>query len=549
MAPEKTTELESPFHEGEQQVQSRVGVRADIEPWARKVVRPYLPDQHRAFYEALPFLVAAARDDHGRPWATLLAGGPGFIESPDESTLAIRSGPVPGDALEHAFTLNADVGFLGIALESARRNRVNGRVRDDGGAGGFTLHAEQAFGNCPQYIHDRRWELVEPEPAPRRTTAALSGAARRLIEQADTFFIASGHRGEGDRAAFGMDASHRGGEPGFVHVESDRHLVFPDYKGNNHFNTIGNLVVDPRAGLLFVDFETGSLLQLTGSARIDWDSPELERFAGARRLVHFDVQEILELDRALPIRWHVPARAWSRVVVVEKVRESDDVTSFVFEPLDGSPAPDFVAGNHLPIRLAIPGIADLVTRTYSLSVSPGAERHRISVKREEQGLASRHLHDAVEVGHVIEAREPKGDFTLPEKPERPLVLVSAGVGITPMVGMLHALTERNDPTAVWFVHGARDGDHHPLRSEVEALVRANPRASLHVSYSRPGPQAERDTTIATGRVDAEGLARLLPGLEADFYLCGPPAFLANVQTGLEERGVPADRIHSESFGA
>ncbi len=546
MAISEAARVESPFHEGEQRVQERLGVREKIEPWARKVVRAYLPHEHREFYQSLPFLVAAARDERGRPWATVLSGAPGFIESPDDTTLAIGARPVAGDALEHAFTPNADVGFLGIELEHARRNRVNGRVQD-ASPGGFTFHTDQTFGNCPQYIHDRRWQMVEPDPAPRRVRSTLSKDARRLIENADTFFIASGHRGEGKSPTFGMDASHRGGEAGFVHVLGERHLVFPDYQGNNHFNTIGNLMLDPRAGFLFVDFETGSLLQLTGTATIDWESDELKRFPGARRLVHLEIEETIELDGALPIRWQVPQQEWTALAVVEKVHESADVTSFLFEPVDGSTPPTFVAGNHLPIRLSIPGQPDAVARTYSLSVGPGAPHYRISVKREELGLASRYLHDAIDVGHVVEARAPRGDFTLPNQPERPIALVSAGVGVTPMVSMLQALTERNDPTPVWFVHGARDAEHHPLRREVEALVDANPRATLHVSYTRPHRQNHRASTASAGRIDAERLSQLIPDLEADFYLCGPPQFLADLQSGLEARGVPQDRIHSESF--
>ena len=124
-------QTESPFHGGEQEVQERLGVR-DIEDWARKVVRPYLPEQHRAFHTALPFLVAAARDASGRPWVTLLAGPDGFVTSPDPQSLVIDAKPVPGDALEAALVAGADIGILGIELATRRRNRVNGRVSDDG---------------------------------------------------------------------------------------------------------------------------------------------------------------------------------------------------------------------------------------------------------------------------------------------------------------------------------------------------------------------------------------------------------------------------------
>ncbi|MDH3742371.1 MAG: ferredoxin, partial [Hyphomicrobiales bacterium] len=138
----------SPFHPGEQAVQERLGVR-DIEDWARKVVRDHLPEQHRAFHTAQPFLVAAARDGRDRPWVTLLDGPDGFVTSPDPGHLVIRSKPSPGDALEQSFEAGADVGILGIELATRRRNRVNGRVAENGNDA-ITFRVDQAFGNCPQ---------------------------------------------------------------------------------------------------------------------------------------------------------------------------------------------------------------------------------------------------------------------------------------------------------------------------------------------------------------------------------------------------------------
>ena len=370
----------SPFHAGEQQVQERLGVRDEIEPWARKVVRGHLPDEHRRFYARLPFVVVAARDGSGRPWATLLVGEPGFVRSPDARSLAIDARPAAGDALEDAFARGVDVGFLGIELATRRRNRINGRVSAPG-TGGFEVAVDQTFGNCPQYIHERKWrrEATGTTPA-RRAHDRFSPELRRWIEGADTFFIATGHRGEGESPTFGMDASHRGGEPGFVRAEGERHLVFPDYAGNDHYNTIGNLLMDPRAGIVFVDFERGGLLQLTGRVRIDWDSPELDRYPGARRLVHFDLDEAVELERALPLRWEKAGGSIRSLRVVEKIRESEEITSFVFESRDGGPLADFNAGQHLPVELEGAEQGCGVSRTYSLSNGPGQGRYRISVK-------------------------------------------------------------------------------------------------------------------------------------------------------------------------
>jgi ferredoxin-NADP reductase/RimJ/RimL family protein N-acetyltransferase/predicted pyridoxine 5'-phosphate oxidase superfamily flavin-nucleotide-binding protein len=540
-------ESESPFHVGERHVQQRLGVREAIEPWARKVVRSHLPEEHRGFYGQLPFLVAAARDQSGRPWATILAGDPGFVRSPHPQALTIAGAPARGDALEHALASGADVGFLGIELATRRRNRINGRVSARH-AGGLEVAVDQAFGNCPQYIHEREWRSGSAAERPvRRSHATFTSGLRSRIENADTFFIASGHRGERESAVFGMDASHRGGEPGFVRVLDPTTLVFPDYAGNDHYNTIGNLVMDPRAGLLFVDFERGGLLQLTGRVRIDWDSAEVERFPGARRLIYFELDEAVELEAALPLRWDPSTGSVRSLRVVEKTRESDEVTSFVFEARDGGPLPEFTAGQHLPIELDLPDLGR-ISRTYSLSGPPGRGRYRISVKRHPQGLASRLLHDSVGVGDILSARAPAGDFVLGCSGERPLVLVSAGVGLTPLVSMLHDLLARGDERPVWFVHGARDGRHHPLAAEVAELARRAPQVQVHVAYSRPSHGDEAGLHYqSAGRVDGALLAKLVPGLAADFYMCGPAGFMAALQDDLEGRGVPSDRMHSETF--
>jgi ferredoxin-NADP reductase/predicted pyridoxine 5'-phosphate oxidase superfamily flavin-nucleotide-binding protein len=539
----------SPFHEGEQQVQERLGVREAIEPWARKVVRPFLPEEHRTFYAQLPFVVVGARDDRGRPWATILAGRSGFLTSPDPRALVSSALPSAGDALAGAFARGADVGLLGIELATRRRNRVNGRI-EAASAQSFTLAVEQSFGNCPQYIHERQWRREPQSPAPAaRHHDTLDGRLRDWIERSDTFFIASGHRGAGDSPTFGMDASHRGGQPGFVQVEGKRQLVFPDYAGNNHYNTLGNLVLDPHAGLLFVDFEHGSLLQLTGLATIEWQATDLERFPGARRMIAFELDEAVEVQNALPLRWDAPTGSVRSLRVVEKRQESADVASFVFESRNGGPLSDFSAGQHLPVELEIPGQSSAASRTYSLSNAPGDGRYRITVKRDPRGLVSRHLHDRVEVGAILDSRTPAGEFVLHETGDRPVVLVSAGVGLTPLVSMLHTLVAGEENRRVWFVHSARDGRHHPLAEEVRRLAKATPRVVLHVAYSQPLPEDEAAGRFdSRGRIDGALLEALVPGLEGDFYLCGPAGFMAGVQDDLEARGVVTERIHSESFG-
>jgi len=237
-----------------------------------------------------------------------------------------------------------------------------------------------------------------------------------------------------------MDASHRGGEPGFVEIVNETQIRFPDFAGNNHFNTIGNLVLDPSAGFLFVDFTTGSLLQLTGRVKIDWDSDAVLAIPGARRLVSLDIEEIIELPSAVALRWDASADSVRTLRLIEKTKESADITSFVFEARDGGLLPLYEAGQYLPIELEAPGIVGTVSRTYSLSGPPSSERYRISVKREPKGTALRHLHDNIEVGAFVDARKPAGELILPCD-KCPVVQVSAGVGITPMAAILHSLAD------------------------------------------------------------------------------------------------------------
>ena len=170
------------------------------------------------------------------------------------------------------------------------------------------------------------------------------------------------------------------------------------------------------------------------------------------------------------------------------------------------------------------------------------------MKRHDQGLVSRQLHDRLEVGAIVDARPPAGDFVLDAASNRPVVLVSAGVGLTPMVSMLHELVARGDERPIWFVHGARDGAHHALAEEVAARAAAVPNVRVHTAYSQPREQDREPARFqSVGRVDAALLESLLPDLDADFYVCGPTGFMASLQEGLESRGVASERIHSEAF--
>ncbi|RDU98244.1 hypothetical protein DWV00_13040 [Trinickia dinghuensis] len=298
---------EAPFHTGETAVQTRAGVREKAEIGGRRGIRRYLPDQHRQFFGQLPFMVLGGIDAHGQPWATLRVGAPGFVSTPDATTLRIAGEALAGDPLDGSWHAGAALGGLGIEPPTRRRNRVNGVVTAIDGDG-LTVEVRQSFGNCAKYIQSRTPTRIEAFDAAAaragtRLSTTLDASDRGLIERSDTYFIATRGSLADDGPSQGVDVSHRGGLPGFVRVEDENTFVAPDYRGNQFFNTLGNLAVDPRAGLVFIDFEHGDLLYVAAHAEIVWEGALLEAFASAERLVRFKVDEVRSSPGALPFRW------------------------------------------------------------------------------------------------------------------------------------------------------------------------------------------------------------------------------------------------------
>jgi predicted pyridoxine 5'-phosphate oxidase superfamily flavin-nucleotide-binding protein len=237
----------------------------------------------------------------------VLARPPGFLHSPHPQRLDVKARALPGDPLEATLAEGAPIGLLGLEPHTRRRNRMNGIVRDVKDSG-FSVDVSQSFGNCPKYIQAREPVYLAPGAGAVpvvHESLQLDDAARRLITGADTFFIATAYAGDSAQAGFagGVDVSHRGGRPGFVRVAADGTLTVPDYAGNYFFNTLGNIAVNPRAGLLFIDFENGDLLYLAVAASIIWDGRELEAFEGAQRLLRMQLLSMRRIEGALPLRW------------------------------------------------------------------------------------------------------------------------------------------------------------------------------------------------------------------------------------------------------
>lgn len=306
--------VHSPFHAGEQAIQSRVGSRDRVEESGRRLIRDYMPDQHRQFFAQLPLFFVATVDARGRPWASPLVGTPGFLHSPAPQLLHVAAQPLCGEPLNETLCDGARIGGLGIEFHTRRRNRVNGTVALDLDGVGFTLRVTQSFGNCPQYINARQCHLVS-RPSHNRQPELVQRGDRlvddtcALISRADTFFIASCYA-DADDQRHGADVSHRGGRPGFVQIEDAHTLLFPDYRGNFLFNTLGNLALNPRCGLLFLDFDSGDTVQLTGTGEILWEwSRDDPAWRGAQRLVRFHIDETVWIRGAVPFVWDFLSQA------------------------------------------------------------------------------------------------------------------------------------------------------------------------------------------------------------------------------------------------
>jgi ferredoxin-NADP reductase/MOSC domain-containing protein YiiM len=247
-----------------------------------------------------------------------------------------------------------------------------------------------------------------------------------------------------------------------------------------------------------------------------------------------------------------PAPAWvgfRPLRVADKRRESINVISLVLEPSDGRPLAAAMPGQFIVLRLKPTPEAPALLRSYSLSGDPSQERWRISIKREPNGAAGAYIQDRLQVGGVIDASAPRGAFTLREG-DGPAVLLSAGIGLTPVLAMLHALAAGGSRRQIWWVHGARNSAEHSFAAEVQALLKSLPQGHSHILYSEPGPTDRPGVDFdGPGRLDVRVLQELGVPREADFYLCGPAAFMSALTADLGRWGVLAERLHSENFGA
>ncbi|KKC02179.1 pyridoxamine 5'-phosphate oxidase family protein [Mycobacterium nebraskense] len=255
----------SGFHEGEAATQRRAGVEAEARRLEGMLDASGLSPGAARFLASQRFAALTGRDHDGVLWISPLAAPPGFLHGQDD-ILHVSALPRDGDPL-HSIPGGQQVGLIAIDFATRRRLRVNGELVSADHRG-MTVRVDQSYGNCPKYIHRRAIDAAGlAAPASQRRTTLLDPSDQALIASSDTFFLGTSH------PTRGSDASHRGGPPGFVRVDSPNRLWWPDFPGNNMFNSYGNLAVDDEAALLFIDFDTGAALHVTGTARVRWTTP------------------------------------------------------------------------------------------------------------------------------------------------------------------------------------------------------------------------------------------------------------------------------------
>ncbi len=606
MTQEKTQKMAQDslhFHSGELAIQERLGLVELVAYNTKNAIRTAMPDQHRDFFAQLPFVILGLVDQQGYPWPIPLFGEPGFVCSPHDTLLQVNRRSMLIDAFNLEFESGSKVGLLGIELATRRRNRMNGTLQQVT-TDRFTIAVDQSYGNCPKYIQTRalQWQpvassAIEPEDIASSMVSSMEAQSKHLIERADTFFIASRSPEFSQDRRSGIDASHRGGKPGFVKVDGNR-LTFPDFSGNLFFNTLGNIEADGRVGLFFPDFTTGDVCFVVGTARILWDESIIRSFEGAERMVEINAERVTFISNFMPMTasliepspflrntgtWSeapMPSQAsklqtsYRSFRLADKQKESDTITSFYFEPADGQPVEAHVPGQHLPIRLAInevlgvskeatlPSPQKLLMRSYTLSHGDFLGVYRISVKLEERGIVSKYLHDSLNIGDLVEVGKPSGRFTI-QASDRPIVLLSNGVGITPMIAMLEGLIQSMpsvQPTRpVYFIHGTQNSQTQAFGDYLSRLAEQHDWLHVHRVFSKPLAEDKLDQSHdSEGRVDLPLIQHLLgnkvPGKNImkkeshDYYLCGSNGFMQDVMAGLVSSGTPKEQIHFESFG-
>ncbi|GBG30957.1 NADH-cytochrome b5 reductase 2-A [Hondaea fermentalgiana] len=597
------------WHAGEVRVQEKVFGAARAAELRRSYdgfVREAMPEEHQVFFEEAPWLVVGSLDPNGHPRASVVhlrdpseRQEDGKLFSTDDKqgeTFSLAENAILADdpIATNLQQQEAKIGILGIQLHTRRRNRVNGTVtaqRD----GRIHLRVMQSFGNCPKYIQTRRWvDASRDDTAAVKERLFQSSAnadsasspdrqggideeALNLVRKADTFFIASGNHTNG------VDVSHRGGPPGFVSIVDTKTLRFPDYQGNGFFNTLGNITVDPRVGLIFIDFEHGTLAQFQGEAEISFErDPTLP---GSQRVVTVRISSVRVFPHALAIVAPEPpgmspflpsnastAAAAHPVRVMRVMQQTPDTSTFYFA---SSRPVLYTPGQYGTFVVDMRGLASdeaseqeedkIVHRCWTLSSTPprnsaGESKFAITVKHQPNGRVSPLLHDMSVLPRLrFSLAGVDGNFSVPEPREEDAssgqcttVFAAAGSGVTPVMSNVRRMATSGQ-TAVVFL-SAKQAEEVIFMRELSAI--ASSRIHIHINLTRVADSAgvpdgaPPKLVFHAGRISSEVVALGLQGHEkvSGLFACGPAPFVDAFQSAYttSEAPKPAE-IVTESF--
>uniref|UniRef100_A0A7S3ECE9 FAD-binding FR-type domain-containing protein n=2 Tax=Rhodosorus marinus TaxID=101924 RepID=A0A7S3ECE9_9RHOD len=559
------------FHEGELIAQGKDGTR--------RVATKLLPHLGTSidvaagrdeFFRERRVVYASSMDEDGYPWVSEVTGPAGFLDAPDEHT-AILSGKqtsfLPEDPILTHFRTCSDrrMSIMVMDFEKRIRYRANGNLKVPALDMDLVLDVAEGIPGCPKYIQRRRIvgerQCME-KPATRGET--LSVEAIEVIEKSNTTFLGTvnptGH----------CDLSHRGGFPGFVVVNSGVELVIPEYGGNGLFTTLGNLELCSRAGLIFVDYEgTGNVVQVVGDAFPEWENAEYE---GAGRLIRFHVKEFILHHGASRYKWEMidysdfnPAHGRARgedlpmqgkglfpmdMVLVDSEAMNESGTTKRFT-LWGNQLIPYTPGQYATFTLSLPSGKKLErswTITSVPTASAGDHKMEITVKHLKGGEASTYLHEAEGFPHV-QLIAVGGELSpylsgVPELPKQ-VILISAGIGITPMMAIARSL--RDTDVEVTFIHSERHEKDRAFADELSRLKVSDGKFKLATTVT--DPEEPIKPGVVRGRITRELLQSKLTLENHDYqaYICGPGKFIGDVCEFLSQLNVQASRIHTEEF--
>ena len=557
------------YHSGELSAQDKAGtkgVAAELAAGKRSALN--FASAHDVFLAAQSFAALACVDLKSElVWVTPLFGRPGDLTAISEKEIAVSRDCIPNLDILNFIEPGTPLSLLGIDLNRRIRHRINGVSMTSalGETSGLNLQVDEYSPNCPKYINRR--DII---PASSGTSALNKGAKaetrtelnlddQTFVRNMDTLWIGSYAPG------VGADCNHRGGQPGFIRIVSPSTIEWPEYRGNGMFFTSGNLESYNKAGVTLVDFESGSMIQMTGVATVDWEHDG--SYEGASRKIVFHITSLVRTDDVTNHRWqrldyspYNPAVSGTETIDSESdfpqvatlakiVEENASVTTFRFVVPRRIA---FLPGQYATFEFSnIPGGEPIEVRTWTLSETPnsinGDNTLDITVKRMPNGLVTNWLHDHAEVGMEVKLLGIQGEMTavsVDENTLKPIVpkhllFLSAGIGITPNLAMIRGIGafSLQDQTDITMIHIERHEKDLISRSEL-----------LRRSKQYPHFQYTHIISSKEGRLTKEALQKKVPNTASQqAYVCGPTQFMRDMTEYLVSMGVPAGQIHTESF--